>query len=359
MAYDPIQEDCLRLILGSLQRAHIYPLEHAVFVESCIEKFNRDPSTLIVNDCERAFHLVAQAATVIDYRLPFATDNDTADREAATAEAQLREACVLDPSNWDAQRMLAALESESNDAYVAYLINHRAEVAAAYEETMCATQDVYSREYARDLGKRPYVRWLAALASHALIAGQYRLSLQAVEDCLSLAPDDPADVRHTAVLTMAKLEYTRDDLARFRARHAASYRAPGTMRRRHHLAEKTPDAWECLAELAIAYHELDFTGATRALRTLMRIYPRAAEPLFFQPEFPEGVFGRVNVEPGSDDELVLALSEATPLLQEGLGAPDNASLAVWIATHDLVQGALEQQDARAHSSHGTSNGGEN
>ncbi len=359
MAYDPIQEDCLRLILGALRRERIYPLENAAFIESHIERFNRDPNSLIVNDRERSFHLVAQATAAIDYRLPFIPDGDDADREASAAEAELREACTLDPSNWDAHRMLAALEAESNDAYVSYLIDHRAEVCAAYDETVRAAQDAYSREYARDLGKRPYVRWLAALASHALIAGQYRLSLQAAEDCLSLAPDDPAGVRHTAMLTMAKLEYARDDLARFRARHAASYRSPVGARRRHHLAEKPTDAWECLAEMAIAYHELDFAGATRALRALMRAYPRSAEPLFFQPEFPEGVFGRVNVEPGSDDELILALSEATPLLQEGLGAPDNAGLAVWIATHDLVQDALGQQSAHAHSSHGQANGGEN
>ena len=65
----------------------------------------------------------------------------------------------------------------------------------------------------------------------------------------------------------------------------------------------------------------------------------------------------MNVVPGSEDELILALSEATPLLQEGIGAPDNAGLAVWVATHDLVQGALERSDRRAGARRGGEMGG--
>lgn len=356
MAYDPIQEDCLRLILGTMQRKHVYPLENAPFIESCLQEYNTGPANLIATDRDRSFHLVTLATETIDYRLPFVADDETAGRAAAEAEAQLREACALDPKNWDAQRMLAAVEANTNDAYVAYLLDHRAEVEADYAEMSAQARDVYAREFANGFGRRPLVRWLAALAARALVAGQYRLALDAVEDCLSFAPDDPADVRLTAMLALAKLERPREDLRRFRQKHAASYRSPFPLRRRHHLAEKTQDAWELLAELTIAYHELDFPGATRALRTLLQTYPQGAEALYFQAEFPDGVFGRVNVEPGSEDELVLAVSEATPLLQEGLGAPDNAGLAVWVATHELVQEAM-QHSARQHAAHGA--GGSN
>lgn len=362
MAYDPIQEDCLRLILGAMQRERIYPIENAPFIESCLQKYNRDPASLVATDRDRSFHLVTLATETIDYRLPFAQDDETADREAAAAEAQLREACELDPGNWDAKRMLAAVEAETNDAYVGYLIDHRAEVEADLEQMVSSAHDVYAREFANGFGKRPYVRWLAAIAARALVAGQYRLALDAAEDCLAFAPDDPADVRLTAVLAMAKLECTRDDLRRFRQKHAAAYRSPTPARRRHHLAEKTSDAWELLAELAVAYHELDFAGATRALRSILQTYPHAAEALYFQAEFPDGVFGRVNVVPGSEDELVLAISEATPLLQEGLGAPDNAGLAVWIATHELVEGDLQESAKRQrapHGARGVGGGGEN
>lgn len=351
MAYDPIQEDCLRLILGTMQREHIYPLENAPFIESCLQSYNHDPASLIKTDRDRSFHLVTLATETIDYRLPFAQDDEAADRVAAEAEAQLREACELDPGNWDARRMLAAVEAESNDLYVGYLLDHRAEVEADYTKMTSAAHNVYEREFANGFGRRPLIRWLAALSARALVAGQYRLALNAAEDCLAFAPDDPADVRLTAMLAMAKLEYRREDLRRFRQKHAASYRSPLPLRRRHHLAEKTQDAWELLSELTIAYHELDFAGATRALRTILQTYPQGAEALYFQAEFPDGVFGRVNVEPGSEDELVLAVSEATPLFQEGLGAPDNAGLAVWIATHELVQEAM-QRSAQQQIAHG-------
>ena len=112
-----------------------------------------------------------------------------------------------------------------------------------------------------------------------------------------------------------------------------------------------------IAELACAYRSLDFAGATRALRAILRAYPGAAEALCYQAEFPDGIFARVNVAPQGEDELILALSEATPLLQEGLGAPTDASLAIWIATHELVEGALEhrpasERDARPRSGRG-------
>ena len=50
---------------------------------------------------------------------------------------------------------------------------------------------------------------------------------------------------------------------------------------------------------------------------------------------------------GSTDELVLALSEATPVLQEGLGAPDNASFAAWVATNDIVRSQIDERILRA------------
>lgn len=357
MAYDPIQEDCLRLIFGAIRREHVYPVDNAPFIAARMEDYQRDPARLITTDADRAFHLVALAAEAIDYRLPFIADDAEADKLAATSEAQLREACQLDPGNWDAQRMLAALTAPTNDDYVSYLLDERGAVQEATERAARGARDPYDQEYARDLGKRGLIRWLAALSSRALIAGRYRLSLQTAEECLALAADDPADVRRTAMLALTKLECTRDDLKRFRQGHPASYRSKSPARRRHHLSEKAPDAWELIAELGIAYHELDLSGATRALRSLLAAYDHAAEALYYQAEFPDGLYARVNVVPGSEDELILALSEATPLLQEGIGAPDNAGLAVWVATHDLVQGALERSDRRAGARRGGEMGG--
>ena len=75
MAFDPIQEDCLRLILEAMRRERVYPLENALFIETCMTAFNDDPARLIVTDRDRAFHLVAKATQTIDYRFPFITDD--------------------------------------------------------------------------------------------------------------------------------------------------------------------------------------------------------------------------------------------------------------------------------------------
>ena len=75
-------------------------------------------------------------------------------------------------------------------------------------------------------------RWLAALSSRALIAGQYKLSLDAARDLLEIAPDDPADVRYTAMLALAKLECDIADLKAFKAEHPRAFAASPIQPRR-------------------------------------------------------------------------------------------------------------------------------
>lgn len=346
MAFDPIQEDCLRLILESMRRDRIYPLDDAPYIERTMERFRENPSQLIACDRDRSFHLMAKATEILDYRVPFLTDEAQIDRQEALAENHLHEAVELDASNWDARRMLVALDAPSNDAYVSYLLDNRAAIEQDLIATIEAADDVYSREFADDLARRPYLRWLAATASHALIAGQYRLALDVVEESLAYAPADPGGIRHTGMLALAKLEATADELKQYRRRHAISYQTAGPLHRRHHMAEKTLDAWTLIAEMSAAYRSFDYKGADRVLHQLMRTYPESAEALYYQAEFPEGLFARVNILPGSQDELILAISEATPLLQEGIGAPDNASFASWIANHELVRRALQNHTRR-------------
>ena len=100
------------------------------------------------------------------------------------------------------------------------------------------------------------------------------------------------------------------------------------------------DPWTLIALMSAAWRELDYEGAEHYLRILARSCPHAAEALYFQT-------ARVNVGVGSTDELVLALSEATPVLQEGLGAPDNASFAAWVATNDIVRSQIDERILRA------------
>ena len=158
---------------------------------------------------------------------------------------------------------------------------------------------------------------------------------------------DPAGVRHTAMLAMAKLEYPAEELKRFRSAHSVPYLANTPLRRRPKDAERDLDPWTLIALMSAAWRELDYEGAEHYLRILVRSCPHAAEALYFQTEFPDGVYARVNVGVGSTDELVLALSEATPVLQEGLGAPDNASFAAWVATNDIVRSQIDERILRA------------
>ena len=259
----------------------------------------------------------------------------------------LREAAALDPANWDAQRMLTALTAESNEEYVQYLVSKCDEVEHDLALKIASAQDPYEREAAGDLTRRPYLRWLAALASRALISGRYRMSLEAANRSLDFAPNDPAGVRHTAMLAMAKLEYPAEELKRFRSAHSVPYLANTPLRRRPKDAERDLDPWTLIALMSAAWRELDYEGAEHYLRILVRSCPHAAEALYFQTEFPDGVYARVNVGAGSTDELVLALSEATPVLQEGLGAPDNASFAAWVATNDIVRSQIDERILRA------------
>ncbi len=333
MAFDPVQEDCLRLILSAMKRERVYPLENGPYVNSRIKMFEQDPDSLIENDADRAFHLVVRATELLDYQLPFVLSDAKADEMLAQAEALLAEAASLDPGNWDAQRMLAALHMPGADDYYRYLDEHADEVLASYTEAVESASDAYSREYASDLARRPYLRWLASLASKALIAGHYGRSLDAAMKSLSLAPDDPADVRLTALYALAKLERGADEIDRLcAASPIALYPRPRMV------------AWELIARLSIAYKELDAAAADRCVDDIFSAYPGAARVLYQQTEFPDGIFSRVNTLSGSDDELALAISEATPLLQEGAGAPDAASFAVWLAEHPRVQLDMDGAD---------------
>ena len=85
MAFDPIQEDCLRLILQSMRREGIFPLDDASFIEHGMEQFRTDPSKLITCDADRSFHLMAKATEILDYRLPFLTDEVQVDRQEMQA----------------------------------------------------------------------------------------------------------------------------------------------------------------------------------------------------------------------------------------------------------------------------------
>ncbi|MFR2031768.1 MAG: hypothetical protein ACLS3M_10515 [Collinsella sp.] len=127
--------------------------------------------------------------------------------------------------------MLTALTASSNEEYVQYLASKRDEVEHDLALKIASAQDPYEREAAGDLTRRPYLRWLAALASRALISGRYRMSLEAANRSLDFAPNDPAGVRHTAMLPWQSSNTPPRSSSAF-APHSVPYLANTPLRRR-------------------------------------------------------------------------------------------------------------------------------
>ena len=69
---------------------------------------------------------------------------------------------------------------------------------------------------------------------------------------------------------------------------------------------------------------------TEHLDTLIASYMNADFALVRQLELYAGVFSRQVVVPQSEDEVILALSEAAPLLQEGADPQNKGSFSAWV-----------------------------
>ena len=77
---------------------------------------------------------------------------------------------------------------------------------------------------------------------------------------------------------------------------------------------------------------------------LIELYPQAAVTLARQRELPDGVFSRLSVPPFSEDELILAVSEATVLTQEGRDSLGRGTLGSWLLQESLAHATREQLD---------------
>ncbi len=128
-------------------------------------------------------------------------------------------------------------------------------------------------------------------------------------------------MRFSAALAYAKLEDAAglDALAQ----RSATLGVP----RRH----EGPDAWQLIARMSLAHSRHDMDDALRQLRALLAAYPHAAATLASQRELPDGVFCRLAVPPYSEDELIVAASEATVLFQEGRDSHGRGALGSWVA----------------------------
>ena len=328
MSYDPHREDYQRLGLRfarSLDGKD--PAAATRAFASFGRRFSQNRDSLPQSDADRAFHLVAEATTLIDYELPFA-DDDHAEQLIDQGHHLLDEAIALDAHCHDAIRMKLAAESHSFESYYDFLASNADDVRAACEEARSQAHDD-SPERAlleADIAMRPYYRWIATQAGKAVICGRNREAIRLGEKLLDLDPQDSSDVRFTCALAYAKLE-DEQGLDRFAARTKPLVRAG------------TDDAWMQLARISLAHKRHDMDEARRLLSALVASYPHAAMALASQKELPDGVFARLAVAPFSEDELILAVSEGTVLLQEGRDDSGRGVLGTWIARHTGLAGA--------------------
>lgn len=322
MAHDAKREDYQRLSLRyALELDKSGATDAARAFAAFGRRFAQNRDSLPQSDADRAFHLVALATEVIDYRLPFASD--------AQAEALIRrgrdlldEAVSLDPSCWDALRMLAATRSASVDERYGYLVEQEDNVRAACEAERDRSLEELGLErgaLGASIAMRPYWRWLASMAEDALICGRNRASIDAAERLLASDPSDLSDVRFTLAYALAKLEDEKglNELA-------SRYESISPLR-------PADDAWILLARCAVAHRLCNYAAARAMLVRLLESYPGGAALLVRQGELPDGEFARLRVPPYSEDELVLAVSEGIVLLQEGNDRSGRGVFGLWVA----------------------------
>lgn len=321
MAHDPKREDYERLSLRYALALDTSDPHGATQAFSTFgRRFAQDRDSLPQSDADRAFHLVALATEAIDYRLPFATD-EQAETLIRRGRELLEEALSLDERCFDAVRMLSASRLRSVDERYQFLAERVDEVRDACEEERDRACEALGGERAALgalLSLRPYWRWLASMAEDALICGRNHDAVAAAERLLESDPHDLSDVRFTLAYALAKLE-DEEGLERLTQR----YETISPLR-------AADDAWLILARCALAHKRCDFDGARSELRRLLSAYPGCAGSLIHQTELPDGEFARLRVQPYSEDELIVALSEGVVLLQEGNDRSGRGVFGMWV-----------------------------
>lgn len=333
MAHDPRREDYQRMALRYALTLDEDPTSAVRAMATFGRRLAQDRDSLPQTDADRAFHLVALAADLLDRRLPFAGDQQVP-RIESRAEALLDEALSLDPACHDAVRMRSIARGGSVERRYRALVDGASAVRASCEaerDRLCERLDGERRALAADVAMRPWERWVAELAEDALICGRNHAAVSAAEELLAADPHDVSDARFTLAYALAKLE-DEPGLSRLLSRYP-SLCAP----------RAADDAWVLLAQVALAHKRWDLAAARDLLARLLRVYPDAGAALIRQTELPDGAFARLRVAPYSPDELILAVSEGTVLLQEGRESSGRGVLGAWVAS---TTAELDPQAAR-------------
>ena len=167
----------------------------------------------------------------------------------------------------------------------------------------------------------------------SLICGRNRETIRLCERLFSLDPHDTADARFTLALAYAKLEDDQGfDALVARYSQLSPYRAPD-------------DGWMLLSQLSLAHKRNDLDTARQVLGRLVKVYPDCEYVLVRQSELPDGAFARVLVTPYSEDEMVLAISEASVVFQEGYDMTGRGVLGAWLAREVTALNPEAAEDA--------------
>ena len=322
MAFDPKKEDFDRLFIHHLIETGATEPPNPQQFNSYVAHFSDNPDTLITSDEDKAFHLMAQAVEKIDYLLP--TVNESEGKPfVLDGQKLLARACELDPHCFDALRMHQAMACTALEDHFQYLVEQEEEVHQICIEKGASAAKGVSEDFAEavvELAMRPYYRWLAALATRALISGRNKAAISYGQKLFSLDPIDFGDIRFTLALAYAKLE-DAEGLAKLEKQYATVFppRPPD-------------DAWMMLARLALAFKTNNRECANDLLDKLLARYKTGTLTLFIQRDLPEGEYARLNVEPYSEDELILAVSEAAVLLQEGNDFTGRGIFGHWLGS---------------------------
>lgn len=339
MTMSPRAEDFERLAVRWASAPHAsmgYPNAIAA-ISAFPELYLTNRDSLPQMDTDRAFALVCRACEILDDKLLFATDETEASKMTLEAIGYLDEAIKLDNDCFDAQRIRYMIENGTRDVMVSYLQEGservRAACTAAARE---AGMEGAPGKWGMSVFQRPYLRWQYNLANEQLNCGRYGASIEICQALLDLDEKDVVGARMIAALDYVKLEDAHG-LAKLIAR----------------FPDEQHNAWFDLSRLFMAYKQCRLDDAATILHQIVRTYPGAGRTLTNQDEISPGAFGRLAYEPGSADELYIAVSESAVVLDENCGTAASP-LSFWIANDPVVTEAKAteeaQQQAQPHGS---------
>lgn len=328
---NPLVEDFERLAVRWASVPHTtreFP-STAAAIAAFPELYAKNRDALPQIDADRAFFLMARAEQILDRSVIVAQTEDEATALLKEASALVDEALKLDPACYDAVRMRRYLGRPARDEMVSFLAASADEVlegceAAARSNGLVAPPGKASLS----VYMRPYLRWCFDWANEQLGCGRYGRSLEVCLHALDIDGIDYVGMRHIAAFDYVKLE-DAEGLERLAGRFPTS----------------DTDAWFLLSRCVMAYKQRRLDDAAAVLHRIVELFPRAGCTLAYQDELPAGVFGHLEFETGTEDELFVAVSEAAVILDENCG--DYMSpLSDWIARDPAVSAAREAQEAR-------------